>query len=363
MRQVSSYRVVRAEAGAHARIVQDLWARNLRNVGDVEAKYRWQLLNCPYNESHCLLIENEGEPVGAVSIGARRLHVNGSVSTVGVIGDFVIDQQHRLAQPALMLQRAVMSCLDDGFRMLYGIPNTLALPLMKRVGYEEAALIHRYARPLDLSSYFSRDARTRALPSWVVSVANGAYGAYDRGARAISGSLASSCAKVNNIDGAFDDLWERVKREPVAMGVRDSKYLRWRFAGCPLRSYTMMGLFAGGGRRLNGYMVFYEESGALACVDLLVAGGQREMRALILDAARYARRAGLHSMQFAGVLTPKVLEALRSCQFRRRTALPVDTAAKASGKPAARTLMIHTQPGDPLMETGWYVTGSDEDND
>jgi hypothetical protein len=357
---MSAYQVIRADMQVHREQIEGLWARNLSLPGDPHAKFRWQFLENPYGQGCCWLVQADGEPVGAITVGARQIHSEGKVFTVGVTGDFVIDRRHRIAQPALMLQRAVISSLGDGQRLVYGFPNPLALPLMKRAGYQEAAPVHRHAKPVDIASYLARHPRTRILPSWVASTADLLSNTWQWSARRLTGSSGSTCL-IGEFDGRFDELWDRVRRQSCAMGVRDSRFLKWRFTACPLRSYQTLGLLARGGRRLDGYLVFYIESNAMICADLVVASGGADLRALIFDAAQYARRARLSSMSLACVLTPELMAGLKSCQFRRRTVEPQQRGADP--KLRARTLLVHKLPGDTLLDNGWYITGGDEDND
>ena len=357
----SPYHVIRADVHKHRACIEGLWTRNLSVVPeDAGAKYNWQFLQNPYQQGYCWLVQAGDEPVGTVSVGPRLLHGGGKDVPVGVIGDFAIDKRHRIAQPALMLQRAAMSSLNDDMPMLYGLPNPLALPLMKRAGYKEAAPVHRYAKPLNVSSYLRRHPRTAMLPAWMLSTLDVLSATWERSARKFAGSSASA-SLIDEFDARFDDLWDRVKRRmPFAMGVRDSQFLRWRFASCPMREYKVMGLLAAGGKRLDGYLVFYVESDALMCRDLVVGSGA-DLRALIFDTATYARSIGLGSMSFACILTPELMAGLKSCQFRRRTADPAE--ANADPKVRARTLLVLERNGAALLKNGWYVTGSDEDND
>jgi hypothetical protein len=97
-------------------------------------------------------------------------------------------------------------------------------------------------------------------------------------------------------DSGVNDLWQRSKKDYPVIGVRDRRYLEWRFLCRPDVQYRLLEAFAG--KKMVGYLVLRShirkgrKIGYL--VDYLVDGGiPGIMRALVRAAIASFRREGV----------------------------------------------------------------------
>ena len=126
--------------------------------------------------------------------------------------------------------------------------------------------------------------------------------------------------------GLFDEFWERVKSKYEIIGVRDSKYIVWRYIHMPLRNYEIAMATENG--KPMGYIIGRITNVAdMSCgmiVDFLVEENREEIAAALLkymEQRFFSQKAGLvgclmqrhfeeaHSLTKAGFfICPKRLE-------------------------------------------------------
>ena len=131
------YTVVPADLDKDRQVIMDLWRRNLADINHLEEKYDWHFLNSPFGPGQIWILKADGQPIGTTSLGMRPLKIGEIVTIAGVACDLAVNKEHRFLQPALLLQRALISSAHAGIRILYGVPNSAGALVMKHVGYRE----------------------------------------------------------------------------------------------------------------------------------------------------------------------------------------------------------------------------------
>jgi len=93
--------------------------------------------------------------------------------------------------------------------------------------------------------------------------------------------------RLESFDHRIDDLWRRASREHAVIGIRDSKYLNWRFNSRPEVGYQC--LAAASGENLIGYLIYriVERDDALWAyiVDFLAEGDPHGAFVMLLERA------------------------------------------------------------------------------
>lgn len=350
------YAVVRADLQSDRKTIIDVWRRNLRIGREAEEKFDWQFVANPYGPGRCWLLCAGGTPAGTSALSMRELEICGKIVRAGVAGDFAVDAAHRFAQPALMLQRGVIASIGDNLDLIYGIPNDRAAPIMKRVSYFEAGELHRYAKALRVSPYMERGKTLRKLRPAFGAAADLAYAAVARVSERVGSEF--SVRGITAFDERFDELWRCCRGAHPVMEPRDSRFLAWRFARCPLRRYETVALLSRDESRLHGYWIYYIEDESMVGADFLVARAEH-MESLLAAACSRARELGLISVSAAFLAPVPIVAAFERFGFRRRTGTP----GTGRGLPAARKLMVHRGPeGGSPAPAPWYVTPAEEDN-
>jgi hypothetical protein len=278
----------------------------------------------------------------------RWLRVGGARVRVGLASDFAVDEGHRSLRPALLLQRAVLGCLGDDLPLIYGIPNEKSAGVFRRVGYRPVGTLERDVKVLRVGRYLR--ARSGA---W--GALRGLSPVIDLGLRAVSAYTwrwprGRAVSELPGFDDRFDALWEQASPTAAVIGERTAGFLRWRFAACPLRRYTPLGLLAADGRLL-GYAVVFVGDEQVTVADLLTDGSDGAADDLLAGLLSWSRRRGAASVA-VGCLAPRLERSLRRFGFVRR---PGGHSQPVVVRPADAGRISEAELQD------WYLTLGDED--
>lgn len=352
-----------------------LWGENLTIPGGaagIDRKFEWLYVDAPERpDGVWLLAADEGGArrwVGTAGVGLRRVRAGGRELRAAVLADLAVDRDHRTVMPALALVRGVKAWALEHCDLAYGFPNAHAEGVFKRVGYQPLGTIARWARVLRHAGYVPRvkEASLPRVPAAVkrvvdraadvrplAAVAGGAVDLVRLAALAPSAVQAARRVKLTWVpvpDERFDAVWETARHEYDVVGVRSSRFLRWRFPASEKLSLALATALDGGAPvayaviELDGELaivrdLFGTRDGVLALLDLLVP-------------AIYPRGAATLSMRYLGA--PWLTEALAARGWVERqndrlitvgVAERVDAETRAALTTAAR----------------WHLTDADED--
>ena len=347
-----SFEVVEADLVRDRQAIIDVWRRNLAPPTRLEERFDWYYLNSPAGPGRCWLLRNRsvGAVVGTTGLGIRHLLVNGTVTRVGVASDLAVDTHCRFLSPALMLQRAVLGVLGGELPLIYGLPNQSALGVIRRVGYHVMGNLTRCVKVLRCGRYLRS-------PSRLSMLARASAPLIDLAMRAFSADTwhrrrGRRVELIQSFDGRFDDLWSRVAPHTTITAVRDSRFLNWRYAQCPLVQYSTLGLLSPD-RKLLGYVCCYLGADRqLRAVDLLADDTADTVPDLLCALTAYARRCRAASISIEFLNAPHLQQPLRRLGFRPRECPVAVTAHPAP----ANNLGI-----DPGLLANWCFLRGDED--
>ena len=326
--------------------ILSIWASGLANAGRQAAKFDWFYLGSEAGEPLVALLRHggTGRRVGVAAAGPRRIEWAGRETLAGVLVDLSVVPEHRSLFPALMLQRALQAAVPAKLAMLYGFPNPRAVPVFSRVGYRKSLDVGRRVRVLRTGRYLRRK-----LPGVVASVL----------ARVLDAALAvrdearwPSSRKIRAFwsdapDARVDALWAESPRGRGPVGVRDARFLRWRFEGMPGGAFLYLNLESPDGRLL-AWFVGEPEGDFLTIRDFWTRRGDDAIDApVIATLLRQARGAGYAAVcvEFGG--SARIVHAFEAFGFSERSRRPFFTyfGNAAGTEPAASS----------------YVTSADED--
>lgn len=327
-----------------------LWKNGLGHSGMPQAKFDWFYRRNPEGmpRLYFLLHGERREPVGVAAVAPRRMRHGGVTRLAGEMVDFVVHPDHRTLFPALLLQKAVRrDALEDGAHaLLYGLPNPKSAAVFARVRYARVGQMVRRARVLRFGGYLSRYL-PRALSGALGAIADRVHMGAIAWRRSASRGFRSQW--VARPDPRFDDLWQRVPAQEVLMGVRDAKFLTWRFAECPLRAYRFFTLVTTEDERLAAYAVCEAWKTTLHVRDFLVdparaGAGPR----LWLDLSLEAFRLGCTSLSLEFLGGEPIVRELEKAGMTPREQRPLYAAATGDWQ-------------NLVQDRDWYLTCADED--
>lgn len=347
MAAASSYVALPANLHADRRTIVSLWASNLGHPERREDKFDWFYLRNPAGAPQVLLAycpAADGSPVGVIGLGTRRMQLQGKLIDAGLLVDFGVLPEHRTLYPAMLLQTTLRDRFLPTLGMLYGFPNAKSEPVVRRLGYEVAGQMVRYVRVLRSADYLP--ARLpRAVRQALGTTADWCTRTLHRACR-VQGLTGMCTQWLDQPDSRFDALWAAQSALPVLLGVRDRRYLTWRFEQKPWKTFRFLTLNS----RSDGLVAYAATevaSRVLHIRDLLWHPAHPYSLELLLAALfRDAHSDGHSSVSFE-LLAPAAWQ---------QTLLRLGMVPR--GK---RQVMFTTAGIDLPCQTAWYLTNADED--
>lgn len=274
--------------------------------GVAEARMRWFHGENPVGASRTILAVHRetSELVGCGSAFSRRMWVAGQAVKAAVPCDFAVVKKHRVGGAALAIQRAFTAeSHADGHSFLFGCPNHMSLPIVKRVGYHVVGDAHAWVKPLHagykLEKWLHRW-RLARLARLAGLVADVGLRVIDRAKRPPSDHAWSS-ELLDRADGRFDLLWERGRQHYQIVGEQSSAFLNWRYAGSKTMRYRFFALIDHSSMALAGFVVFHEGDGKVFVADLFAIDRGAAMDRLLLAFAARMRDEDLDSIYLSYV--------------------------------------------------------------
>ncbi len=342
----SAYAVRTANLQADRVALLGLWRDHMQSPP--EDKYAWFYLAHPIQPSTVLLLTHgpHADPVGIAGLGTRSVCVQGVRRTAGMLGDLVVRREHRTLFPALLLQKQMRKTALALHSVVYGLPNKNSLPVVRRLGYAPVGELVRYSRVLRHHIYLER-----RLPRWLSGflgvVADRVLPFFFTPDRWPLKQWKGSW--VDTFDARFDALWARASAWGGVIGVRDARFLAWRFSAQPGHQYRIFAVLAPGGTALTGYAVCEAAGSTLHLRDLLVdPAHEHHAQRLIHLLARAAYQQGFFNLSLEFLGPPAWRDKLIAAGMRARS---------------TRTLYASFGPQDEaqMRTLDWYLTSADED--
>ncbi len=205
------------------------------------------------------------ELAGMVSIMPKYMLQNGRTIRAGILGDFMVHSRYRVFGPNLLLLKTALAGMADfDFELLYTVPNTQSVQLIKRAGAYSVGSFKNFVKPLEAKHYLSRhmDPFPQRLLAPLVNT----------GLRLISKDTYISSEgffeEISEIDESFDSLWDSVKGRLAMAGDRSAAYLQWKYLRNPHNYFKVLTFKEKTGGRLLGFLVFTVDQHRLNIYDM-----------------------------------------------------------------------------------------------
>ncbi len=336
----------------HREALERLWAENMSDsrIAAVQAKrWKWLYESNPAGPALTYVVEHveSKQIVGSASVYPRDIILQGKPGKAGVLADFVTSKAHRVAGPAVMVQRAIANAhRERGFDFLFGYPNKGAAPIFPRLRFETVGESTLWVKPL----------RTRQkLATFIHPISAHLLAPLADSLLALN-DLRLCVARRNRYrisldrlpDQAFSDLWHRRKESIPVSGVRTAEYLTWRYVNHTTEHYHFFTLQSRHNATLHGYVVYLVRNNRVFIADAFADHGYAGLAALLLSFSRCMRRHSYESVcvNYAG--DKGFLEVLRSLQFVERVGKRKLIAFVAKDQPSTLRKLV-------MDEASWFM--------
>ncbi|WP_449371000.1 GNAT family N-acetyltransferase [Thiomonas sp.] len=345
----SRYVALPADLQTDRATIVSLWVSNLGHPERRQDKFDWFYLRNPAGLPQVLLayaLAENGVAIGVIGLSTRQMLLAGQPLNAGLLADFGVAAEHRTLYPAMLLQTTLRDRFLPQHGLIYGFPNPKSEPVVKRLGYKVVGRMVRYVRVLRSASYLPeqiphllRRAVGHTADWWRHALRRTRY-AHDFHGRQVQW--------MERPDARFDALWAAQKNPAVLIGVRDRRYLAWRFEQKPWRKFRFLTLGAGHDG-LIAYAVCEVVGKVLHVRDLLCHPDHPDSLNLLFDTLFHDAYAdGRSSVSFEFLGPNDMQDALRRLGMLARDARNVFCTIAP-----ART--------EALEKAQWYLTSADED--
>jgi len=272
--------------------------------------------------------------VGVTSLFPRIMWINGSMQLCGQVGDFAINVTHRSLGPALLLQRATFTPVDqEQLTLCYDCPpHGRGLSTFRRLKMSANCQMPRYARVLRVRRLTETRLGAGVVSTAASLVGNIALNIWMRRWQTTTG------LEIAQHEGTFGDEFSILDKQRKHEGIHSRRAavdLNWRYREDPLHTYQVLTARRAG--ELVGFVVLSLTPPDAQLVDLCVAGYTDIALALLDAAAEVARTAGAEILQALIAERPTEEALLQTAQFRCRKEA-VQVVAYCSARSAVRSI-------------------------
>lgn len=217
--------------------------------------FNWSHHQNPFGENYCWLAREDeaNQLIGSTGLLTRRMNYNGRPFAVGQAESINIDKEHRSAQAALKLQRALISYLPEtDFNFVYGMTDT-ASAIFKRCRYKEVGTFQHWVKPIHCEYKLKDRIRLTPVRKCVATL-------MDLGFQACSletYTFLSHRIRIN-FDAPIDERFETLFHENsdgIVMVERTREFLEWRFRREPSTRFHILTL-ENADQELLGYLIY-----------------------------------------------------------------------------------------------------------
>lgn len=317
-----------------------LWGATLSDrslTAKLEERYRWLYASSRERRLRTFLVVDDATHtvIGCSSLVPHVVSVAGELRPAGIGVDLAIAQGHRVAGPAVVLQRAVVDAVARGElgpgAFCFAYPNDGALPVVKRVGYRVVGKTSHAVKPVRTAYKLAPRLPAPALVAPLAKAGDLALALLDRG-RLLRAPVLHRAQVFPRPDERFDALFDRMRRERPVLGDRRAAFLDWRYAQCPTREHVIVGTTTRSGRELLGYAIVALEGPTAVLVDQLAVSPAATV-ATFTHLAGELRARGLDSIFASFLGNPPLAASLQASGFFDRG--------------AERSMVLYAPPGTP----------------
>lgn len=312
---------------------------------------RWKYLENPDGVAvvWTLRTRPEGKLVGFTACIPRRVLVRGSEHLAWVGADFSIHPAFRTLGPAVKLRRQASIEINAGRAdFLFAHPNDKMAAIHARCGHVPLGAMIQLARPLQLASKIA----SRKGGAVLKYVARWGIDPLLRSVMRLWNPQSSTIQKLSNpvFDQRFDRLFATHARSVPVLGVRDSRYLNWRWhLRSGERAQVLVDLEGG---ELRGFAVYTIDDREIAIRDLFPGHDTHVMNRLLSAVVREGVVCGISGLRTYFLEGNPLISLMRNRYFFDRM--------------EPTTSYVYVPPRSPLYDDvtnhqSWFMSVADRD--
>ena len=323
MLSMSEYVISKAQPDnrEHADILVDMWRSNLTNI--FPGRFHWLYNKNPFGATITWFaaIKDKGnsEYIGSASVFPRKIIIDNKELMMGVAIDFSINKEHRLLIPALKLQKAIIANhKENNLDIVFAFPNKKAIGVFAKAGYKKIGKAQRWVKLIKTKRNIRRFVKNKFFESIIAFFGDASLGLFDF-LKQLNSLSRFQTRVFESCDEKFDELWDKVNRDKIIVGIRTADFLNWRYSQNREQVYRFFCIFDSKTKVFLGYLVYYELKGVAVVSDLLVLDGEVSFSAIILKFSNFVRRKHIDSIEILYFGNRELELKLKKIGFFKRT--------------------------------------------
>ena len=265
-----------------------------------EKFWRWEFDEGPDGKALIYIVEDKNKIIGHFADIPRRFSIQGDVVLGTLSLDLMVHPDYwRRGIFAAMGEYGVQRVKQENGLFMTAFPIRIETILgLKKIGWEEVAKLPVLVYPIRFRGILNRYLHFMPLSLLVGGVARFFYSLL-YGLKRERGTERFEIEKVGRLDDQFDGFCQKTSSLCPAIGIRNRKYLTWRYLRHPTRNYTIYRAKKNG--EMRGYIVLRKVEllgfNSAVIVDLL-ALDDAVLLALVDRGIRHSQQEGVDLLGF-----------------------------------------------------------------
>lgn len=215
--------------------------------------WNWQFLKNPDGEGLIYLLKKGDQVVGHFADTPKRFVVDGKEVLGTLSVDMMVHPEHRGGMFFRLGQYAVDRTRSLGYAFLTCYPiRKQSIYCLQKIGWKGFFGLPVLVYPLRFSGILKRYLKLMPLAWLFGGMARILYTLGFKGRRE-DREKGVVIREMKEVDEAYDRFWEKASTLNPVMGVRDRRFITWRYLQHPTRAYTIYRAFRE--EKMEGYII------------------------------------------------------------------------------------------------------------
>jgi GNAT superfamily N-acetyltransferase len=217
--------------------------------------WKWEFIGNPHGKALIYIVEEGEKIIGHFADLPRRFSVKGREILGTLSLDLMVHPEYQRRGIFEKMGRYAIqrvNALNGLFLMAYPIREETIHGLMK-IGWEKVVELPVLVYPIRFQGIFDRYFHFQSLSLLLGGVAGFFHFLFFQRLVRAKKNEGIEIDQVDRLDDQFDQFWKKAAALYSIMGIRDQKYMTWRYFQHPTRTYTLYRAIRNG--EMRGYIV------------------------------------------------------------------------------------------------------------
>ena len=264
------YKITKIDPFFYKQQIIRMWNDNLS--GTLPERFDWLNSNNPAGDTIWIAAFEQGSEdiAGLISILPKDFYLNGSLLKGGIVGDIMVQSQHRGRGLGLkILHKIVNQYCGPWMDFLYVIPNENSKKIVERAGFYHLDTWQTLVMPINML-YYKKYVKNRLIKYLMPMLGN----LHAKVILLIGLFINKDLFRENRcFDDSFSALWSEIRhKEKSAISDHSINYLRWRLSGSSAKQIKILRYKNKSQNKTRGYVIYSLWDHKICILDIISSG-------------------------------------------------------------------------------------------